>query len=244
MEDPFPRPALRLLLLDPAGTSEERFLGLVETPSFVFMPETVFLMDSLSTDETASGIGVAACESEVSSPEVGLSCEGSIDMSCTRIKDESVDPPISADELVVGVVAGWDRVSGLVSADWSATAEAGGVTATPLGMPASSIFSENPANISEEAASLAGLSAMGLGIEGTPLPAGAGDDSAAVSTSLSDDGLEEPFREATSESRSRSEGLGDDVRVEDLLNERRTAPAIRRHLGFLLAGSGVVDNIL
>jgi hypothetical protein len=49
--------------------------------------------------------------------------------------------------------------------------------------------------------------------------------------------------EATSESRSRSEGLGDDVRDDDLLNERRTVSPILRHLGLLPAGSGVVGIV-
>lgn len=49
--------------------------------------------------------------------------------------------------------------------------------------------------------------------------------------------------EATSESRSRSGGLGDGARDEDLLSERRKVSPILRNRVLLPAGSGVVGIV-
>lgn len=98
------------------------------------------------------------------------------------------------------------------------------------------------------AASLAGLSAMGLGVAALLFPIGG--DSIAV---LSDDGLDVPLMEVESESRSGSEGLGELERVMPgilkAVEERRITVPTRPHLGFLEGGDeemdpgGVVDMV-
>jgi hypothetical protein len=94
------------------------------------------------------------------------------------------------------------------------------------------------------AASLAGLSAIGLGVIPLPLPA------ADISNCLIDPGLDEPLIEAESESRSRSEGLGEAARIpgmENAVEERRMTVPTRFHRDFLEGdaevGSGVVDMV-
>jgi hypothetical protein len=95
------------------------------------------------------------------------------------------------------------------------------------------------------AASLAGLSAIGLGVIPLPLPA------ADISNCLIDPGLDEPLIEAESESRSRSEGLGEAARIPGMLNaveERRMTVPTLFHRDFLegdteIEPGGVVDMV-
>lgn len=72
-------------------------------------------------------------------------------------------------------------------------------------------------------------------------------DISAAATCLSDDGLEVPLIEAESESRSRSEGLGEVERMIGTLNaveERRTAAPTRPHRVFLAeSGGGVAEGV-
>ena len=97
------------------------------------------------------------------------------------------------------------------------------------------------------AASLAGLSAIGLGA----IPETSGDDRVAVSSCLTDPGLDEPLIEVESESRSRSEGLGEPERIPGMLNveERRITVPTLPHRDFLEGGEaeiepgGVVDMV-
>ena len=107
---------------------------------------------------------------------------------------------------------------------------------------------EGPAgSAASAAASLAGLSAIGLAVTTPSFPTGG--DSVAV---FSDDGLDVPLMEAESESRSRSEGLGEPERTIGKLNaveERRTAVPTRLHRDFLEGGDeetgtdGVADMV-
>jgi len=97
------------------------------------------------------------------------------------------------------------------------------------------------------AASLAGLSAIGLGV--VPLfPKGGANVEV-----LSDDGLDVPLMEVESESRSGSDGLGELARMPGMLNaveERRITVPTRPHRFFLeggdeeiASGGGVVDMV-
>lgn len=93
------------------------------------------------------------------------------------------------------------------------------------------------------AASLAGLSAIGLGAIWPTFP----EEGTSVSTCLSDVGFDEPLMEVESESRSRSEGVGDEGRNGRLnaVDERRTTCPTRPHRDFFAgddeeSGGGVV----
>ena len=139
-------------------------------------------------------------------------------------------------------VAGVGGISLIVGGSSVGSGDA--VTASPLAKGEGPTGSEASA-----AASLAGLSAIGLGV---PLPFPEGGDSAPVSNCLIDPGLEDPLMEAESESRSRSEGLGEAARTPGMLNaveERRITVPTRLHRFFLDGGEaeiepgGVVDIV-
>lgn len=92
------------------------------------------------------------------------------------------------------------------------------------------------------AASLAGLSAIGLGL--APLPPPEKGDSIPVASCLIDGGLEELLIEAVSE--SRSEGLGEPGRMPGILNalvDRRITPPTFPQRFFLEGGDAEVESV-
>lgn len=229
------------------------------------MPEGV-LTSAMAGPACSTGTASSAMDGDVSSAgasaagTVGSTVACSVEASSTR--GGVICSPISIDGFEVYSGAGSASAAGVCSGSAArdgcsaatGVAGVGGISLTASGSIVDSgdaVTTPPPANgegamgsAASAAASLAGLSAIGLGVVPSPFPEGG--DSKAVATCLNDGGLEEPLMEAVSESRSRSEGLGDPERIPGMLNaveERFTAVPTLPQRDFLEGGDAEIEPV-